>query len=96
MSACPESAWVPGGVGSLSAGPFTCLSSEAPSEVLDLISTFDNLNLKEDLLRGIYAYSWVSGSFHPSPEPFSVTDYEKPIAIQQRAIPPIAKRNYPG
>lgn len=27
------------------------------SESLKVISTFDELNLKEDLLRGIYAYS---------------------------------------
>ncbi|KEI36360.1 uncharacterized protein L969DRAFT_97371 [Mixia osmundae IAM 14324] len=36
--------------------------------------TFDALNLKEDLLRGIYAYN-----------------FEKPSAIQQRAIIPITK-----
>merc|ERR1712146_69552 len=34
-------------------------------------STFDEMNLKEDLLRGIYAYG-----------------FEKPSAIQQRAIKP--------
>ncbi|THG98866.1 hypothetical protein EW026_g3388 [Hermanssonia centrifuga] len=36
------------------------------------VSTFDDLGLKEDLLRGIYAYN-----------------FEKPSAIQQRAILPI-------
>lgn len=35
---------------------------------------FDNMSLKEDLLRGIYAYG-----------------FEKPSAIQQRAIVPLAK-----
>ncbi|KAG8697871.1 RNA helicase, partial [Ceratobasidium sp. 423] len=37
-----------------------------------VVSTFDDLGLKADLLRGIYAY-----------------DFEKPSAIQQRAILPI-------
>ena len=27
------------------------------SEAVSVVSTFDDLNLKEDLLRGIYAYS---------------------------------------
>lgn len=27
------------------------------SEAVKVVSTFDELNLKEDLLRGIYAYS---------------------------------------
>ena len=35
---------------------------------------FDDMNLKEELLRGIYAYG-----------------FEKPSAIQQRAIKPIIK-----
>ncbi|EJU06331.1 DEAD-domain-containing protein [Dacryopinax primogenitus] len=42
------------------------------SESVKVISTFDQLGLKEDLLRGIYAYN-----------------FEKPSAIQQRAIAPI-------
>ncbi|EJD53566.1 ATP-dependent RNA helicase FAL1 [Auricularia subglabra TFB-10046 SS5] len=42
------------------------------SEAVQVVSTFDDLNLKEDLLRGIYAYN-----------------FEKPSAIQQRAILPI-------
>jgi ATP-dependent RNA helicase len=41
---------------------------------LQVIPTFDNMNLREDLLRGIYAYG-----------------FEKPSAIQQRAIKPIVK-----
>jgi translation initiation factor 4A len=40
------------------------------------VDNFDNMNLKEDLLRGIYAYG-----------------FEKPSAIQQRAILPLAKGN---
>ncbi|KAI8850653.1 eukaryotic initiation factor 4A-12 [Chytridium lagenaria] len=39
-----------------------------------VISTFDQMGLKEDLLRGVYAYN-----------------FEKPSAIQQRAIGPITK-----
>ena len=39
---------------------------------IKIIESFEDLNLKENLLRGIYAYS-----------------YEKPSAIQQRAIGPI-------
>lgn len=42
------------------------------SETVKVYPTFDSMNLKEELLRGIYAYS-----------------YEKPSAIQQRAIMPI-------
>ncbi|KAJ3116875.1 Eukaryotic initiation factor 4A-III [Phlyctochytrium bullatum] len=39
-----------------------------------VIPTFDQMGLKEDLLRGVYAYN-----------------FEKPSAIQQRAIGPIVK-----
>ncbi len=52
--------------------------SSGPGEEIELASnwdeiapTFDAMNLKEDLLRGIYAYG-----------------FEKPSAIQQRAIIP--------
>ncbi|KAJ9475810.1 ATP-dependent RNA helicase FAL1 [Pseudozyma hubeiensis] len=44
------------------------------SETLKIAPTFDAMNLKEDLLRGIYAYN-----------------FEKPSAIQQRAILPIIR-----
>jgi len=44
---------------------------ESSGEVID---SFDNMNLKENLLRGVYAYG-----------------FEKPSAIQQRAIVPLAK-----
>lgn len=42
------------------------------SEGVKVYSTFDSLNLKEDLLRGVYGYG-----------------FERPSAIQQRAIVPI-------
>jgi superfamily II DNA/RNA helicase len=38
----------------------------------EITATFDAMDLKEDLLRGIYAYG-----------------FEKPSAIQQRAVKPI-------
>lgn len=44
------------------------------SEDVKVASTFDAMGLKEDLLRGIYAYN-----------------FEKPSAIQQRAILPIIR-----
>ncbi len=44
------------------------------NETIQVMPTFDSLGLKEDLLRGIYAYG-----------------YEKPSAIQQRAILPVTK-----
>lgn len=43
-----------------------------PLDYAEIITSFDNMNLKEDLLRGIYAYG-----------------FEKPSAIQQRAIAPV-------
>lgn len=39
-----------------------------------VVDNFDDMNLKEELLRGIYAYG-----------------FEKPSAIQQRAIIPCVK-----
>ncbi|TIA93562.1 hypothetical protein E3P99_00059 [Wallemia hederae] len=44
------------------------------SEEVSVATSFDKMNLKEDLIRGIYAYN-----------------FEKPSAIQQRAIVPITK-----
>jgi ATP-dependent RNA helicase len=44
------------------------------SEDVEVTPTFDGLGLREDLVRGIYAYG-----------------FEKPSAIQQRAIRPIIK-----
>ncbi|XP_003386473.1 PREDICTED: eukaryotic initiation factor 4A-III [Amphimedon queenslandica] len=44
------------------------------SKGVDVVATFDGMNLREDLLRGIYAYG-----------------FEKPSAIQQRAIVPIIR-----
>lgn len=39
---------------------------------VEVISSFDRMGIREDLLRGIYAYG-----------------FEKPSAIQQRAVTPI-------
>lgn len=44
------------------------------SEDVEVVPTFDSLGLREDLLRGIYAYG-----------------FEKPSAIQQRAVRPILR-----
>lgn len=44
------------------------------SENLDIVTSFDDFGLKENLLRGIYAYG-----------------FEKPSAVQQRAVIPILK-----
>jgi len=44
------------------------------SEDVKVIPTFDSMGLRDDLLRGIYAYG-----------------FEKPSAIQQRAIAPVIK-----
>lgn len=44
------------------------------SKDVSVVSTFETMGLREDLLRGIYAYG-----------------FEKPSAIQQRAILPIVK-----
>lgn len=41
---------------------------------VSVISSFDKMGLKEDLLRGLYAYG-----------------FEKPSAIQQRAVLPIVE-----
>ncbi len=43
----------------------------------EIADSFDEMNLREDLLRGIYAYG-----------------FEKPSAIQQRAIIPCIRGKY--
>uniref|UniRef100_A0A8C6E8Y8 RNA helicase n=1 Tax=Moschus moschiferus TaxID=68415 RepID=A0A8C6E8Y8_MOSMO len=43
----------------------------------EIVDNFDDMNLKESLLRGIYAYG-----------------FEKPSAIQQRAIIPCIKGGF--
>jgi translation initiation factor 4A len=45
-----------------------------PTVAIQVCENFDDMNLKEELLRGIYAYG-----------------FEKPSAIQQRAIVPCIK-----
>ena len=45
------------------------------SEKIELIQSFDELNLNEQLLRGLYAYG-----------------FNKPSAVQKRAILPILKK----
>ena len=50
----------------------SCLHLQSNWE--EVVTSFDDMGLKEDLLRGIYAYG-----------------FEKPSAIQQRAIMPCIK-----
>jgi ATP-dependent RNA helicase len=45
------------------------------SEKLEVVKSFDEMGLREELIRGIYAYG-----------------FNKPSAVQQRAILPITKR----
>jgi len=49
---------------------------ELETNAEEIIDNFDNMSLREDLLRGIYSYG-----------------FEKPSAIQQRAILPLSKHN---
>jgi ATP-dependent RNA helicase len=50
------------------------ISFEGSSSGIDVMPTFEAMGLREELLRGVYAYG-----------------FEKPSAIQQRAIIPIVK-----
>jgi ATP-dependent RNA helicase len=45
------------------------------SEKIEIVQSFDELNLREELLRGVYAYG-----------------FDKPSAVQKRAILPIIKK----
>jgi len=55
---------------------FQDMSGELETNAEEIIDNFDNMSLREDLLRGIYSYG-----------------FEKPSAIQQRAILPLSKHN---
>ena len=79
------------------------------SEEVDVVPTFDKLRLREDLVRGIYAYGTnyvkvmhmcimyrrrVNSCICDLINCFSLycfAGFEKPSAIQQRAIKPIMK-----
>ena len=50
------------------------IDQQFESNFNEIYDNFDNMGLREELLRGIYAYG-----------------FEKPSAIQQRAIMPLAK-----
>ena len=51
--------------------------SQIESNYDEVTDSFDNMNLKAELLRGVYAYG-----------------FERPSAIQQRAIMPIIRGEY--
>lgn len=58
------------------------------SEEVNVVPTFDQMNLREELLRGIYSYGVLGVStalFSPSSH-CNPAGFEKPSAIQQRAI----------
>jgi len=75
------------------------------SEDVNVIPTFDSMGLREDLLRGIYAYGNVLTTLLSFIVPFTqffhlhtsylmlnlFLGFEKPSAIQQRAIAPVIK-----
>ena len=70
------------------------------SEEVEVTPTFDSMGLREDLIRGIYAYGmepWKSEYVRRQLDVilfftiFFVKGFEKPSAIQQRAIKPIVK-----
>ena len=66
------------------------------SKEVTVVTTFDQMSLKEDLLRGIYAYGTcargpvcnVCGSWHYCCL-CVCAGFERPSAIQQRSIQPI-------
>ncbi|KAF4446439.1 ATP-dependent RNA helicase eIF4A [Fusarium austroafricanum] len=51
-----------------------CLTGQIESNYDETVDSFDDMNLKSELLRGVYAYG-----------------FERPSAIQQRAILPVIK-----
>lgn len=65
------------------------------SKDVRVVTSFDKMGLKEDLLRGVYAYGtctplavawgWPLNRIRSSTPP----GFEKPSAIQQRAVMPI-------
>ena len=57
---------------------FSCFFCFLQSNWNEIVDSFDDMNLSESLLRGIYAYG-----------------FEKPSAIQQRAILPCIKGKTP-
>jgi translation initiation factor 4A len=56
--------------------PTTTTTTTIESNYHEVIESFDNMKLKDNLLRGIYSYG-----------------FEKPSAIQQRAIKPLCEGN---
>jgi ATP-dependent RNA helicase len=60
------------------------------SEDVGVVPTFDQMGLREELLRGIYSYGECFDSSVYS-SCFIISGFEKPSAIQQRSIKPIIK-----
>ena len=59
------------------------------SDDVKAVASFESMNLKEDLLRGIFAYGKLCISMIVRYLNSSLIGFEKPSAIQQRAIGPI-------
>jgi superfamily II DNA/RNA helicase len=57
--------------------PFLTLPGQIESNYDETTDSFDAMNLRPELLRGVYAYG-----------------FERPSAIQQRAIMPVIKGQY--
>ena len=85
MSSSSAAAGGAGGAGAAGAGTVAAASGDIDydedskmlfetTDGVSVVPSFDSMGLKEDLLKGIYAYG-----------------FEKPSAIQQRAIIPIVK-----
>jgi len=67
----------PSEINDYSGTPGIDVSKTIESDWKEVVDNFDEMNLKEELLRGIYAYG-----------------FEKPTAIQQRAIFPCIKGHH--
>ena len=66
------------------------------SKEVDVVPTFDQMNIGEELLRGIYAYGKRDGvekvlTMISMKRGCFASGFEKPSAIQQRAIVPVVK-----
>ena len=75
----------------------TATYSSGGSNWEEVIENFEDTNLKESLLRGVYAYGFEKPSeiqqraIVPCPRGVYAYGFEKPSEIQQRAIVPCAK-----
>ena len=76
-AAIRESDWEPPRRASNSCTDEIARPAQIESNYDEVTDSFDNMNLKPELLRGVYAYG-----------------FERPSAIQQRAIMPVIKGEF--